>query len=366
VIRARPHLSTLDPYEPGTPVDQLIEAHGINDAVNLALNESPFEPPAQVVAAVAAAGRRANRYPEDGAPRLRAALGGHLGVAPDAVAVGCGSVDMFQQLCLALLDPGDSVVCGEVSFPEYWRTPRFLRAEARRVPMDGLALDVAAMARAVDETTRLVIVANPNNPTGTVVAPEALEALLDAVPEDVAILFDEAYADFCDPGRRPPSIEWLSRYDNLVVSRTFSKALGIGGVRLGYLVADPAFLAEVAKVHLPYDVSALAEAAGLAALSDEVLAIIEERVALVRAQRHRITEVLRGARWPLSDAQGNFTFSPTSRGLELAGWFLERGIVVRGISSIGLRITVGTPAENDRLCEAVAEFSAANDVAAYF
>lgn len=366
LIRARPHLGDLDPYEPGTPVAQLIEARGLTDAVNLALNECPFAPSGPVVAAITHAATGSNRYPEDTAPRLRAAIAARLGVTADQIVVGCGSVDVFQQLCLALLDPGDSVVCARNSFPEYWRTPNFLRATVHRVAMDSLTTDCAGLLAALDATTRLVVVANPNNPTGTVVDPGALKALLEGVPEGVCVLVDEAYVEFCDPGRRAPTLEWLAEHRNLVVSRTFSKALGIGGVRLGFVVADPAFLATLAKVHLPYSVSALAQAAGLAALTDEVLADVARRTEIVREGRRRMTAALTAAGWVLSDSQANFVFAPCDRAVEVGEWFLDRGVIVRAIPHNGVRVTVGTPGEVDRFLEVAAEWAGAHRASDYF
>lgn len=360
MIRTRPHLAAIPPYTPGTPVEQLVAARSLVDPVRLSANENPFSPPAPVLEAMSVAAADSNRYPRDDAPELREAIAASTGADLASVAVGCGSLDLFFQVCLALLDPGDVVVCPALSFPEYWRIPQVLRADVRSAPMAGFEVDLDAMLRAVDADTRLVVVGNPNNPTGTVVTPARLKRFLSEVPASTAVLVDEAYVEFCEPSLRPPSVAWLKEHPNLVVTRSFSKAMGIGGIRLGYLMADPAFLLELRKVHLTFAVSGIAQAAGVALLSEPSITVLAERVEQIRAERARLEEAVANLGLPVVHSEGNFLFIPTSQGVEIVEWLVSRGVLVRLVPRAGVRMTVGDRTENGRLLSALEAWSASH------
>ena len=262
----RPAVQAMPAYRPGKAAEQAEEEHGIENAIKLASNENPYPPVPSVIAAMTKAAAGVNRYCDHLAIELRTAIGAMVGTDLDHVAVGCGSVGLLQQLCLAYLDPGDNVVYPWRSFEAYPVNVQMMGAESRQVPLVGHAFDLDAVATAVDDRTKIIMLATPNNPTGTALSVDALRAMLAKVPDHVIVLVDEAYREFLDPSFGNP-VSLLADHQNVVVSRTFSKAYGLAGVRVGYLVAAPAIVDEVNKVLVPFAVNGIAQAAALAALA---------------------------------------------------------------------------------------------------
>lgn len=349
----RPAVQAMPAYRPGKAAEQAEEEHGIENAIKLASNENPYPPVPSVVAAMAEAAGRVNRYCDHLAIDLRTAIGAMVGTDLNHVAVGCGSVGLLQQLCLAYLDPGDNVVYPWRSFEAYPVNVQMMGAESRQVPLVDHSFNLDAVAAAVDKRTKIIMLATPNNPTGTAVSVDALRAMLAKIPDRVIVLIDEAYREFLDPSFGDP-VELLADHPNVVVSRTFSKAFGLAGVRVGYLVAAPAIVDEVNKVLVPFAVNGIAQAGALAALNarDEY----EPLLAGLRNERARVIAALTKAGWQLPDAQANFVYLPLGeRTQDVYVEIEKRGVVTRPFAGEGIRVTIGTPEENDRFLATLAE-----------
>jgi histidinol-phosphate aminotransferase len=313
-----------------------------------------FPPLPAVVEAVTTAVAGTNRYPDNGAVVLTAALAERYDVDPAQVAVGCGAVAICQELAQAYSDPGTSIAFAWRSFEMYPLLARVAGAHAVQVPLvpgrpGGPAdtHDLEALAAAVDDSTRLVFVCNPNNPTGTAVRRAELERFLDAVPAETLVVLDEAYREFVTDPRVPDGVELMRGRPNVVVLRTFSKAWGLAGLRVGYLLAeDPAVAEAVRKTHLPFSVGMVAQAAAVAALASEDE--VRVRCAAVVTERERLTAALRDRGLEVSDSQANFVWLPTGeRTAELAAALESRAVITRPFAGEGIRVTVGTPEEDD-------------------
>lgn len=360
VGKVRPSVAALAAYRPGKGTKQAEAEHGIADAIKLASNENPYDPVPAVLEAVRAASSGVNRYADHRALELRQTLATWLGVDAEQVAVGCGSVGLIQQLCLTYVDPGDEVVYPWISFEAYPVCVKMMGGVGICPPLVDHAFDMDAVAAAVTDKTKLIFLATPNNPTGTAISTSQIAALLDSIPDDVIVVVDEAYREFCDPRFGDPVQDLLSKYPNVVVTRTFSKAYGLAGLRVGYAVAHPDVVAEIDKILLPFAVNAAAQAGALAALGS--LDEIQAKVDVLLVERSRIVHALTTAGWNLPEAQANFVYLPLGEHASKIGLELEkRGVVVRPFAGEGLRVTVGTPAENDRFLASLAEVARPGD-----
>jgi histidinol-phosphate aminotransferase len=288
---------------------------------------------------------------------VRAAVAERLGVGADQVTVGAGSSGILQQLFFSYVDPGDEVVFPWRSFEVYPVFTRRMDGAAVAVPLAGdLGIDVDALAAAVTPSTKLVFLATPNNPTGVATTTADLRSLLTQISSDVIVCIDEAYREFLDPGFGDPVTELLPDFPNVIVTRTFSKAHGLAGLRVGYGVGHAGLIATVDKTMLPFAVNALAQAGALAALEHE--AEVDERVAAILAERARVEIELAAAGWTFPNHQGNFVWLATGERTDQISLGLERrGVVIRPFSGDGIRITIGTPAENDRFLTTLAEIA---------
>lgn len=346
--RVRPSVESLPAYRPGKAAEQAEEEHGITDAIKLASNENPYEPVPSVVAAIAEAATTVNRYPDHLALDLRAAIGEWIGVDSTQVTAGCGSVGLLRQLCMAFVDPGDEVVYPWLSFEAYPISVTTMGGVPVTVPLTAEhAFDLDAVAASVTPKTKLVLLATPNNPTGTAVSTEAIAKLLGTIPDDVVVLVDEAYREFADPALGDPVRDLLPQHPNVVVSRTFSKAYGLAGLRTGYMVADPELIVTIDKLLLPFTNNLVAQAAALAAIA--AAEEIQPRIDALIAERSRLVTAFTERGLTLPDAQANFVFLPLGDRTEEIYLGLERrGVVTRPFAGTGIRVTVSTEAENDR------------------
>ena len=342
----RADLDALPTYVPGRNVADLARELGIAEAIKLASNEVPFGPLPGVPEAVAEAMRSAHRYPDMGVVELRDRLAAKLGVTPDRVVTGCGSVALAEHLAKATCLPGDEIVYAWRSFEAYPILAAVAGATSVRVPnTPGHGHDLAAMADAITERTRLVFVCNPNNPTGTAVRRDALDRFLAAVPSDVLVVLDEAYREFVTDPAVPDGLETYGDRANVVVLRTMSKAWGMAGLRLGFLIAQPDVAGAVRKVLTPFSTSMVAQAAALAALDQENE--VRRRCAIIIGERDRVTEAVRALGMEVPESQSNFVWLPLGhRSAGFAAACEERGVIVRPFPE-GVRVTIGTPEEND-------------------
>jgi histidinol-phosphate aminotransferase len=338
--RLRPEIAALPAY---------VEGKTVPGSIKLASNETTGSPPLPSVrAAIERATDHLNRYPDNGYAQLRSRLAAHVGFAPQHVTAGSGSVSLCQQLIQITSGPGDEVLFGWRSFEIYPLQVRVAGAVAVQVPLCEHTFDLDAMAAAVTDRTRLIFVCNPNNPTSTVVDPDALARFVAAVPSDILIALDEAYVEYIGDGMAPDSYGLVRDHSNVVVLRTFSKAYGLAGLRVGYAVGDPEVITALGKVYVPFTVSSLAQAAAIASLdaADELLA----RTEAVLAERTRVAAGLRDAGLTVPSSQANFVWLPLGeRTFEFVAAAADARIVVRPYGADGVRVTIGAPEENDAL-----------------
>ncbi|WP_069884136.1 histidinol-phosphate transaminase [Streptomyces luteocolor] len=340
--RLRAELEGVPTYKPGKPA----AADG-PVAYKLSSNENPYPPlPGVMESALAAAGSF-NRYPDMACTGLMNELAERFGVPVSHIATGTGSVGVAQQLLQATSGPGDEVVYAWRSFEAYPIITQVSGATSVRVPLtDGEVHDLDAMAAAITDRTRLIFVCNPNNPTGTVVRRAELERFLDRVPSDVLVVLDEAYREFIRDPEVPDGIEIYRDRPNVCVLRTFSKAYGLAGLRVGFAVAHEPVAAALRKTAVPFGVSQLAQDAAVASLraEDELMG----RVGSLVAERTRVVEALRGQGWTVPETQANFVWLRLGdRTTDFAAACEKAGVVVRPFAGEGMRATIGETEAND-------------------
>lgn len=347
--RLRRALDDLPAYRAGRPAPA--------GAYKISSNENPYPPLPSVLAALADAAGRANRYPDFASTALVEALAARLDVPAACLAVGTGSVGVAQQLVQATADAGDEVLFAWRSFEAYPIITRIAGALPVPVPLDAEeGHDLAAMLQALTDRTRLVFVCSPNNPTGTAVRRGALEAFLDAVPPDVVVVVDEAYREFVRDPDVPDGLDVARGRRNVVVLRTFSKAYGLAALRVGFAVGPPDVAEAVRKTAVPFGVGSLAEAAAVASLAveDELLARVDTLV----AERDRVRDALLTQGWAVPPSEANFVWLRLGeRTVEVARAAEEAGVVVRAFPGEGIRATVAEPAASDRLLEVLRRFA---------
>ena len=341
---------------------QVLARYGLDAAVKLASNESPFPPLPSVEAVIGEGVANLNRYPDPPAGALRRALAECHGAAFEQVVVGNGSCELILLAGQALLDPGTSVIHADPSFALYPHLASAAGATGVAVALaDDDGHDLDTMAAAVDESTRLVVICNPNNPTGVYRSADAIERFLDGVPEDLAVIVDEAYHDFVARPDRGRVMSLARERPNLLVARTFSKAHGLCGLRVGYAIGSPELVGALDKVRQPFNTNALAQAAALESLRHP--AELERRVASVISERERVERELRARSRAFTPSQANFILLGSGQGSAADGTsvherFLRAGVIVRDGAALGcpgrLRVSIGTPEEN-------AAFLAAHD-----
>ncbi|MFR9752805.1 histidinol-phosphate transaminase [Nocardia sp. 004] len=335
----RPDLEAIPAYTPG-------RSHP--DAVKLASNETTFGPLPAAAKAIAEAAELANRYPDNQVAELRAALAGFLGVGFDNVAVGCGSVALCQELVqITCSSAADEVLFAWRSFEAYPIVSKVGNATAVPVPLTAdLVHDLDALAAAITDRTKLIFVCNPNNPTGTAVGKTELVRFLDRVPSHVLVVLDEAYYEYVRLSDHPDGVELGRTRPNVVVLRTFSKAYGLAGLRVGYAVGDPAVITALLKVHIPFSVNRLAQAAAIASL--EARHELLDRTDLLIAERGRVRDALVATGYPVPPSEANFVWLALgARSIEFGEASAAAGVLVRPYGTDGVRVTVGDPHEND-------------------
>ncbi|MDF9814325.1 histidinol-phosphate transaminase [Streptomyces sp. SPB162] len=350
--KLRAELDGIPTYKPGRPpvMDEGAPAY------KLSSNENPFPPLPGVLEAATAAAGSFNRYPDAACTALTAELAHRFGVPQTHIATGTGSVGVAQQLLQATAGPGDEVIYAWRSFEAYPIITRISGATPVEVPLtDTEEHDLDAMAAAITDRTRLIFLCNPNNPTGTAIRRAELERFLDRVPSDVLVVLDEAYREFIRDAEVPDGVEVYRDRPNVAVLRTFSKAYGLAGLRVGFAIAHEPVAAALRKTAMPFGVSQLAQDAAVASLRSEEALL--ERVAGLVTERDRVVGALAAQGWTLGETQANFVWLRLGeRTLDFAAACERVGVSVRPFAGEGVRITIGETAANDLLLETADEF----------
>jgi histidinol-phosphate aminotransferase len=349
-MRFRAVLGTMAAYKPGKKV---VSPDG--RSYKLSSNETPFGPPQSVLDAIAKAAAETNRYPDNGGERLTEAIAGRYGVPYEHVALGPGSVTVEQQLLATVAEPDAEVVYAWRSFEAYPLLADLAGVTSVRVPLRDETHDLEAMLDAITDRTRVVFVCNPNNPTGTVSRSAELAEFLDRVPEHVIVALDEAYREYVRDEDVPDGLDHYRERPNVAVLRTFSKAYGLAGLRVGYLIAQRELAEAVRKVMVPFAVNHIAQAAAVASLAAE--RELMERVEAVVKERTRVRETLLGQGWEVPPTEANFVWLRLGeRTAEFAEHCAGYGVAVRPFPGEGARISIGDAEANDVFLEAAASF----------
>lgn len=349
------HILALRPYEPGKPIEEVERELGLSHTVKLASNENPLGPSPRALDALADALAGLHRYPDGGAVMLTRAIAQRFAVEPSQVLLGNGSNEIIELVVRTFLAPGDEVVMSTDAFLIYDLVTRAVDGRAVRVQPKRFEHDVEAMARSVGERTRVVFVASPNNPTGTIVRAEAWRRFIESIPQHVVVVVDQAYVEYVDDPDHADPLADLARHAGIVVLRTFSKIYGLAGLRIGYAIGSAEVIAGVARLRQPFNVNAAAQAAALAALGDE--AHIARSRDLVREGRARYARACARLGLEYVESQANFVLVTVGRGAEVTRALLDRGVIVRPMDAYAMpdkiRITFGTQREDERCIEAL-------------
>ncbi|SOY55118.1 histidinol-phosphate transaminase [Cupriavidus taiwanensis] len=348
------YVRAISPYVAGKPIAEVAREFGLDEAaiVKLASNENPLGMPQSARSAVAAAVAELGRYPDANGFVLKGALSARFGVPADWLTLGNGSNDILELAAHALVEPGQSIVYAEYSFAVYALATQEIGARAIEVLARDYGHDLDAMAAAIAPDTRLVFIANPNNPTGTFLPAAQIEAFLQRVPRDVVVVLDEAYNEYLDADQQYDAIAWVRRYPNLMVSRTFSKAYGLAGLRIGYAVAQPELTDLLNRIRQPFNVNSVAQAAAIAALADTDF--LRRSAELNRDGKRQLTQAFDRLGLEYVPSSGNFVLvrvgDDDGAGARVNLALLRQGVIVRPVGNYNLprwlRVTIGLPEEN--------------------
>jgi histidinol-phosphate aminotransferase len=355
------YVRAIAPYQAGKPISEVAREFGLDEAsiVKLASNENPFGVPESAQRAMARAAADLGRYPDANAFELKAALSQRYDVPADWITLGNGSNDILEIAAHAFVQKGESVVYAQYSFAVYALATQGVGGRAIVVPAREYGHDLDAMAAAIEPDTRLVYIANPNNPTGTFIPAPQIEAFLAKVPSNVIVVLDEAYNEYLAPGDQFESAQWVRKYPNLVVSRTFSKAYGLAGLRVGFAIAQPDVTDLMNRIRQPFNVNSLAQAAAIAALNDKEFL---EKGAKNNFEGYRqLTAAFDELGLEYVPSYGNFVLvkvgADEGAGARVNLALLKQGVIVRPVGAYGLpqwlRISIGLPAENATFIDAL-------------
>lgn len=341
-------IERLRPYVPGKPVEEVARELGIADATKLASNENPLGPSPGALLAVKQALAHLHRYPDAACYHLRHALASRLSVEPSELVFGNGSNELLELVVRTFCRPGHHIVFAEPSFVVYQMASLAADLPYSAVPLKDYRHDLPAMLAACRDNTRVVFIANPNNPTGTYVTRREVESFLKAVPEHVFVVLDEAYYEYADAPDYPDGLALRAQHERLIVLRTFSKAYGLAALRIGYGVLGPMFADYLNRVRAPFNANMLAQVGAVAALEDGEH--LKRVVELNARERARLNEALHGLGFTVVPSQANFVYvSVDDRAPAIYEALMRQGIIVRPMGNHGLRISVGLPEENSRL-----------------
>lgn len=356
-IHAPEYVRKIAPYQAGKPIGELAREYGLDEAsiVKLASNENPLGMPESARKAMLTQFDDLGRYPDSNGFELKAEIARRYDVAPEWITLGNGSNDILEIAAHALLQPGESAVYAQYSFIVYALATQAVGARAIVVPARDHGHDLDAMLAAIEPDTRIVFIANPNNPTGTFVPAPQVEAFLEKVPQDVVVVLDEAYNEYLEPELRFDSAQWVRRFPNLIVSRTLSKAYGLAGLRIGFALAQAELTDLLNRIRQPFNVNSLAQAAAIAALGDAEF--LDRSYRMNREGRLRLEQAFAALGLEYVPSFGNFVLVRVGDSAAVYERLLRAGVIVRPVAGYGLpewlRVSIGLPQENERFLAAL-------------
>ncbi len=349
------HIKAIPPYLPGKPIEDLETERGITGAVKLASNENPLGPSSLAVEAVGKLLRGMHRYPDSNSTKLRRSLAARWSLSAEHVIVGNGSDEIIEMAMRVFVGAGDEVISPWPSFLMYEKSVETMGGVSVRAPLKGFDQDLQGILNAVGARTKLIVVCQPNNPTGTAVSRSDFEAFLHEVPRHIPLILDEAYGDFVRDSDAFRGSSYLDGYPQVLVLRTFSKAYGLAGLRVGYGLGHPEMIACLQQVRSPFNVNSLAQQAALAALRDEDF--LRRTVEFTWAELDFLYQGMERLKLPYVPSQTNFFLVRVGRGNEVYDRLLDKGVIVRPMDAYGLpeyiRVTVGLREENERFVDAL-------------
>jgi histidinol-phosphate aminotransferase len=358
MVKPPHYVSGIKPYVPGKPVEELERELGISDSIKLASNENPVGPSPRVLKAIindlsnTRSSVSLNRYPDGNGYYLKQALSQRLSVSEDEIILGNGSNELIDIAARTFLQPGDDAVMAHPSFVVYPMSTQAQGANAIQIPLKNYTHDLDAMAAAVTPGTKIVFVANPNNPTGTMNKKPEFDRFMQRIPEGVLIIVDEAYCEYVTEAAYPDSMHYLRQGRDILILRTFSKIYGLAGLRIGYGIGKKDIIAEMNKLRPPFNTSSLAQKAALWALQDEEHIL---RTREINEQgKHYLYKELDSLGLSYVHSEANFIFMPLKQNAQIIYTaLLEQGVIVRPVGQYEIRITIGLPAENKRFIDAL-------------
>lgn len=353
--QALPNITALKPYQPGKPIEELERELGLSNIIKLTSNENPLGPSKSALNAIVQASKELTRYPDGNGFSLKAALAKHVQLTSDQITLGNGSNDVLELLARTFVSSNDEVIFSQYAFAVYPLVTQAIGAKAVIAPASDFGHDLDAMTTLISEKTKLIFIANPNNPTGTALAPKQVETFLKQVPESVIVVLDEAYVEYTT--QQFNTVAWLAGYPNLVITRTFSKAYGLAALRVGYSLSSPEIADCLNRIRQPFNVNSLALAAAVAALADKDY--IEQSRQLNEAGLKQYVTGFEQLGLTYIPSKGNFITVDVKRNADsIYQSLLQQGVIVRPIANYGLpqhlRISVGLGEENQRCLDALA------------
>jgi len=353
MIKVPEYINKITPYKPGKPVEELERELGIRQAIKLASNENPLGPSPKALEAIKEAMTNINRYPDGGGYYLREALAKKLNVHPDELIFGNGSNEILDIAVRTFMTPDDEAIMAEPSFVVYPLAVQALGAKAIKVPLKDYRHDLEAMADAITEKTKIIFIANPNNPTGTIVFSDEFKRFMDRVPEGVLVVVDEAYYEYVQDSRYPDTMQYFREGRDILIVRTFSKLYGLAGLRIGYAIANRHLLEQMNKVREPFNTNSLAQVAALAALEDDQH--VKRTIEINEKGKEFLYKAFDELGLSYVPTEANFIYVLVE-GISAAQLYeklLHEGVIVRPMGPRALRITIGVEHENKRLVEAL-------------
>ncbi len=358
-VKYRKELDPIPVYVPGKPIDEVKRELGLKRVIKLASNENPFGFSPRAKEAVLRALEEANLYPDGNATLLKEAIAKKYGIQPEMVLPTCGSDEMIDLIAKTFIDKGSEVVMADITFPRYSATSQMMGAVINKIPLKNLAYDLEGFKNAINENTRIVWLCNPNNPTGTIISEKELVELLDIIPPTALVVYDEAYNEFAShPDYPKNSVKFLSKYKNMLLLKTLSKAYGLAGFRLGYTIGDKELIALINKIRNPFNVTLPTQAAAVVAINDEeflakVVANNNEGKNYIYGEFDKL-----GLEYAKTEANHIIFNAKKDSGL-VFNELLKRGVIIRPVggfsSNTWLRVSIGTMEENKEFIKALKE-----------